>query len=138
MGQTTGQIERHIYDKRQDLDDNIHELQQQVRSAVDWRTQVQERPLTMMGLAFGVGVVAALLAGWRSSSYRWPAKRRIREQWEAILGAIGASVLAEAQDFAQQLIPRFGQEYAKRELGGEPRPVEWNSRAEAERQSSYA
>ena len=39
MGETPDQIERHIYEKRSELGENIHELQQKVKTAVDWRAQ---------------------------------------------------------------------------------------------------
>jgi hypothetical protein len=44
MGETTDQIERHIYEKRRELGENIHELQHKLKDAVNWRVQVHERP----------------------------------------------------------------------------------------------
>lgn len=68
MGETTDQIERHISETRDELGDNIHELQQKVKTAFDWRAQVQERPGTMLAVAAGGGLLLSLLFGGRSSS----------------------------------------------------------------------
>jgi len=68
MGETTDQIERHISETRNELGDNIHELQQKVKTAFDWRAQVQERPGTMLAIAAGGGLLLSFLFGGRSSS----------------------------------------------------------------------
>jgi hypothetical protein len=77
MGEKPDQIERHIYEKRNELGENINELQQKVKTAVDWRAQTEERPMTMMGLAFGGGVLLSLLFGGgpRRRSRRWSPER---------------------------------------------------------------
>jgi ElaB/YqjD/DUF883 family membrane-anchored ribosome-binding protein len=69
MGETPDQIERHIYEKRSELGENIHELQQKVKTAVDWRAQFDQRPWVLMGAAFGGGVLLALLFGGRRLSH---------------------------------------------------------------------
>ena len=70
MGETSDQIERHIQETRNDLGDNLSELQDKVKTAVDWRAQFEERPGTMLALAFGGGIVlsALLPSGRRSRS----------------------------------------------------------------------
>src|SRR6202049_2088377 len=71
MGDTSVQIEQHIRDTRNDLSDNFNELEEKVRTAVDWRAQFEERPVTMMALAFGGGVLlSALLPTVRPSRRR--------------------------------------------------------------------
>jgi hypothetical protein len=68
MGETTDQIERHIQETRNDLSDNFGELEEKVKSAVDWRAQVAEHPGTMLAVAFGGGVLlSALLPSGRPS-----------------------------------------------------------------------
>jgi hypothetical protein len=61
MDERPDQIEEHIHRTRGDLRENLNELQDRVRSAFDWRTQFEQRPLTMMGLALGGGVLAAAM-----------------------------------------------------------------------------
>src|SRR5260370_35849134 len=70
MGETPDQIERHIYEKRNELGENIHELQQKVKTAVDWRAQFDRRPMTMMGLAFGGGLLLSMLFRGGHTSHR--------------------------------------------------------------------
>ena len=70
MDETSDQIERHIQETRNDLDDNLNALEDKVKKAVDWRAQFEERPGTMLALAFGGGVIlsALLPSGRRSRS----------------------------------------------------------------------
>ncbi len=72
MDNTTNQIERHIQETRDDLCSNFRELEDKVKSAVDWRVQFKERPMTLVALAFGGGVlVSALLPADRPSGRRY-------------------------------------------------------------------
>ena len=57
MGERTDQIERQIAETRGELGDNLGELQNKVKSAVDWRAQFQQRPGTLLAVAFGGGVI---------------------------------------------------------------------------------
>jgi hypothetical protein len=68
MGETSDQIEKHIEEQRNELGENISELQEKVKSTVDWRAQFQHRPMTMMGIAFGGGMLLSTLIGGRSRS----------------------------------------------------------------------
>jgi len=70
MGETTNQIEWEIAQKRNELSDNLIELKQRAKAAVDWRSQVEERPGTMLAVAFGGGIVLSALF----SALRGPAK----------------------------------------------------------------
>jgi hypothetical protein len=70
MGQTTDQIEREIAQKRSELSDNLIELTQRAKAAVDWRSQVEQHPGTMLAVAFGGGFVLSALF----SALRGPAK----------------------------------------------------------------
>ncbi len=69
MGEKPDQIERHIQHQRSELEDNISELEEKVKSAFDWRTQFEERPAIFLGAAFlGGAVVSALLPSTSSIS----------------------------------------------------------------------
>jgi hypothetical protein len=70
MGETTDQIEWGIAQKRRELTDNLVELKQRAKAAVDWRSQVERRPGTMIAVAFGSGIVLSALF----SALRGPAK----------------------------------------------------------------
>ena len=70
MGETTNQIEWEIAQKRSELSDNLIELKQRAKAAVDWRSQVEERPGTMLAVAFSGGIVLSALF----SALRGPAK----------------------------------------------------------------
>ena len=70
MGETTNQIEWEIAQKRSELSDNLIELKHRAKAAVDWRSQVEERPGTMLAVAFAGGIVLSALF----SALRGPAK----------------------------------------------------------------
>jgi hypothetical protein len=70
MGETTNQIEWEIAQKRSELSDNLIELKQRAKAAVDWRSQVEERPGMMLAVAFAGGITLAALF----SALRGPAK----------------------------------------------------------------
>ena len=70
MGETTNQIEWEIAQTRSELSDNLIELKRRAKAAVDWRSQVEERPGTMLAVAFGGGIVLSALF----SALRGPAK----------------------------------------------------------------
>ena len=133
MGETTDQIEQHIYEKRHELDDNIHELRHKVKDAVDWKVQTQERPWTMIGVAFGAGLLTSLLIAnrgslkshvngksrrWRRESTRSESSRERDEKtsfiWGNLKSALAAVAVAAAKDFVEQIIPGFREQYRRR------------------------
>jgi hypothetical protein len=64
MGQTAGQIERHISEERQRLEQNILAIEGRARSSVDWRAQFDARPVAMLSAAFGAGMLLSRILGW--------------------------------------------------------------------------
>lgn len=55
-------IIKHIQHKREQLGDNIAELETRIRDAADWRTYYVRNPWILMGVsAFGGLLLAALL-----------------------------------------------------------------------------
>jgi hypothetical protein len=136
MDETSDQIERHIQETRNDLDDNLNELGDKVKKAVDWRAQFEERPGTMLGLAFAGGIIlsALLSSGRRSSStYRggWkPARKHVgppsgpsstlpaskpsetRQSVEALAGALVGVAVNRASRFIDSLVPGFEREFS--------------------------
>jgi len=75
MGETADQIEREIEQKRNQLNENFTELEQKVKSAVDWRTQFEEHPGTMLAIAFSGGALLSAMLG----GPRWPSRRSSRD-----------------------------------------------------------
>ena len=143
MGETSDQIERHIQETRNDLGDNFSELKEKVKTAVDWRAQFEERPVTMMALAFGGGVLlSALLPSVRSSRRRTSEGRRnappdrdapghsiksrnafddkasqTLENWDALKGALVGVATTKLSGFIEDLLPGFKQEFTKAQTG---------------------
>jgi hypothetical protein len=70
MGERPDEIEQQIHETRQNLNENLYELQEKVKNAFDWRTQFDERPLTMLAVAFGGGLLASALIPSLSSRRR--------------------------------------------------------------------
>ena len=75
MGERTDQIEHQINRTRGELNENFSELEQKVKSAFDWRTQFEERPMTLLAMAFGGGLLASAILPSRSSR-----RKRHREE----------------------------------------------------------
>src|SRR5450631_4445552 len=67
MGQASSQIEAHIEDTRADLGSNLHELEQKVKCVTDWKQHFQSNPMTMLGVAFGGGILLATMLGGRKN-----------------------------------------------------------------------
>ena len=129
MGEKADLIERHIQQQRGEFGDNVLELKQKVRRSVDWRAQVEERPLTMIGLAFGAGVLlSAFLDGRRG--YTMPrlsadAQRPSQEPapggpWEVLRGAAIGLAATKLKEVVEELLPGFQEEYRKAEAGRRP------------------
>ena len=70
MGETANQIESEIAQRRTELGDNLIELKQKAKATIDWRLHVEERPVTMLAVAFGGGIVLSALF----SALRGPSK----------------------------------------------------------------
>ena len=60
MGARADEIASHIQAERNELNENIRELETKVKSSIDWRTQMQDKPFTMVAIAF---VAGALISG---------------------------------------------------------------------------
>jgi transposase len=59
MGEKSNQIERQIQAERGQLGQNLNELQSKVEEVTNWRAQFQKRPMLMMGVAIGGGLLLA-------------------------------------------------------------------------------
>jgi hypothetical protein len=142
MGERPDQIERQIAETRSELSDNFSELQDKVKSAVDWRTQFQEHPGTLLAVAFGGGVVLSALlpsssrrrkaydsgsisAGGRThsapsydtSSATLGKSSDLRKTIEALTGALLGVAVNQASGFLDSVLPGFHQEFTKARAG---------------------
>jgi hypothetical protein len=147
MGQTAGEIERHIQEQRMEFAENASELQGKVKRAVDWRYQVHEHPMTMLGLAFGGGVLIAALAPsrrwrardwedaeWASSAKPEPIssgtrasrrsspgaqyqKHQAADMFDNVKGALIGLAASKIKGFFDEVLPDFREHYSKTEQG---------------------
>jgi len=70
MGERPDEIKQQIYETRENLNDNFNELQEKVKSVFDWRIQFDERPMTLLAVAFGGGLLASTLISSDRSRHR--------------------------------------------------------------------
>ena len=125
MGEKAERIERHIEQQRSEVRDNMLELKQKVRRSVDWRAQVDERPLVMVGLAFGAGFLVSALLGnvnsrpdfgrMSSDDTRAPAESSHGATWEILKGAAIGLAATRLKEIVEELVPGFQEEYRKAE-----------------------
>jgi hypothetical protein len=131
MDERTDQIERQIAETRSELSDNVGQLQDKVKSAVDWRAQFQEHPGTLLAVAFGGGVVlSAILPSSRRATNRNAAPHAsadelapanaatnkpndLRRSMDAFTGALLGIAVNKASGFLDSLLPGFHQEFTK-------------------------
>jgi hypothetical protein len=125
VGQTTYQIENDIERTKDDLGANIHELEQKVKEITDWRYHYQNHPMTLLGAAFGGGILLATMFGGTgrrrfSASETQPAyrsgrpKQKAVETWDHIKDALVGVAAARVTDFVGELVPGFRDEFHSR------------------------
>jgi hypothetical protein len=137
MGERSDQITRKIAQTRGELGANLNELEHKVRDVTDWRKQVQKSPLTMIGIAFGGGVLLSRVLGGGSHGRRHYRSRDARpngeasssadsartnhalnkaaDAWDNIKGALIGVAAGKVQDFLGDAVPGFHEEYSKAE-----------------------
>ena len=121
MGQTSAQIESHIREERAELASNLGQIEQRAKEALDWRLQFQRKPLTMMGVALGAGVLlSAVTARPSRRRYTPPEERRVHSDngtagpWSHIKGAIAGVAANRLLHFLSAAVPGFRDEYHTR------------------------
>jgi hypothetical protein len=129
MGQTTHQIEAHIDSARENLGSNLNELERKVKSVTDWKQHFQTSPMTMLGLAFGGGILLATALGGRNRRGRGARdfsreatgpqphsgtdhqKFKALETWDNIKGALIGVAATRFKDFVGEVIPGFEEQF---------------------------
>ena len=139
MGQATSQIEAHIEDTREDLGSNLRELEQKVKSVTDWKQHFQKSPMTLLGVAFGGGIVLATMLGGRKSrrgerGFPSPVaghefhggtdhqKHKALETWDNIKGALIGVAATRFKDFVGEVVPGFHEQFQHTEEKGKAIP----------------
>ena len=121
----THRLAREIAAEQDALGENLQELETRVRTAADWREQVQRRPWVMVGLAFGGGVVLSALAG--SPGRRRRRARRVElaaegprevlpptdpdDTWSRFKVALLSAAAVEAANLVTQVLPSFRDQF---------------------------
>jgi hypothetical protein len=127
MDQTVDQLAAHIDHTRQRLGANLHELEEKVEAATDWREHLRSRPYLVLGAGCLGGMLlgAALgpagrrrattlpeapmrLVGGRSSSVRAQAV----DFWDSAVSALVGVAATRLKDYIGDLVPGFEDEYA--------------------------
>jgi len=128
MGEKSDQIERQIVAERGQLGHNLNELESKVQEITDWRAQFQKRPMLMIGLAAGGGLLLASITGKASRSRpryvqsgsedRYEHRRgtelqknKALETFDTIKGAMIGVAANTFRDFLGQLIPGFREQF---------------------------
>ncbi len=130
MDRASDRIEQHIDHERELLRSNLEELEDRVRSVVDWRRHFRSNAALWMGCAFGGGLLLALvrprpldLAPERlpGPDARAPAaypdhrRREISRAWRTIESALIGMAAAKLKDTLAQILPGFREQLARRE-----------------------
>jgi hypothetical protein len=133
VAERTDLIEQHIELTRYQLGNNLHELEDKVKQAADWRTYYDRNPMMMVGLAFGGGVLLASMLGGkrerqdtpftaqapRSAGYLTGATQRdpISDTWQNMKAALIGLTGAKIRSLLDDAIPGFSEHYANATRG---------------------
>jgi len=72
--ETLDQIEKHIEETRNKLNNNLSELQSKLKNSVDWRVQFDSNPAAFLGVGFALGLLLSRIV--------LSAPHRSRAQWD--------------------------------------------------------
>jgi hypothetical protein len=133
MDRASDRIEQHIDREREVLRSNLEELEDRVRSAVDWRRQFRSNTAAFLGLAFGGGLLIGLMAARRtevSPALEYPPageplvhysdhrRRELSLVWRSIESALIGVAAAKLKDTLAKVLPGFRDQIARREGDG--------------------
>jgi hypothetical protein len=135
MGRATDRIEQQLEYERQALRSNLEELEDRVRSAVDWRRQFRGNTAAFLGLVAGGGLLVGLLTARRTApapaleyvttpgdrpaaAYRNQRRRELALAWRSIESALIGVAAARFKDALAQMLPGFREQLERREGDG--------------------
>lgn len=127
--QTSNEIAAHIEETKQRLKSNVHELEEKVRSAVDWKQRFAATPLPILAVAFGGGVIVAALSRRHSktvtkyvptacavprpsAAQAFVNNPQVAETWNQIKGALIAVAAKKVTELITQAVPAFADHYS--------------------------
>ncbi len=130
MDLATDRIEQHIDRERELLRSNLEELEDRVRSAIDWRRRFRSNPAAWLAAAFAGGLLIALTAerhtegaagfehrpgGERAAGLSDHRRREISRAWRTIESALIGLAAAKLKDTLANVLPGFKEQLARRE-----------------------
>jgi len=133
MDRATDQIERHLDRERAVLLSNLEELEDRVKSVVNWRRHYRSNLSLWIGVAFGGGLLVALAARRRAGSperleyapasappagYSDHRRREISRAWRTIESALIGVAATKLKETLLQVLPGFREQLARREGDG--------------------
>ena len=138
MDRSTERIEGEIDRERAVLRANLVELENRVKSAVDWRRYFESDPPLWIGVAFGTGLLLALAASRRAYTPEREAylrmggsphlsaslehydhrRRALSRAWGTIESALIGMAAAKLKDTLAQVLPGFREQLARRDGDG--------------------
>jgi hypothetical protein len=128
VGETTYQIEHHIEKTRDSLGANLNELEYKVKEIADWRYHFRNHPLSLMGAAFGGGILlATMMSGRRrnatpavpfATAPRSPHAQKAVDTWDHIKDALIGVAAGKVTNFVGELVPGFEDEFRKVKSSG--------------------
>jgi hypothetical protein len=129
MDRATDRIEEQIDRERALLRSNLGQLEDRVRSMIDWRRQFRSNPALWIGCAFGGALLIALATARPAAGRGRPVLRRETEPpagypdhrrreislaWRTIESALIGVAAAKLQDTFSHLLPGFREQLARR------------------------
>ena len=135
MDRATDHIEQHLDDERQALRSNLEELEDRVRSVIDWRRQYRSNTTAFLGLAVGGGLLIGLMTARRralpaaleyrtapdgkpATPYSDHRRRELSHAWRGIESALIGFAAAKLKDTLAELLPGFRAQVARGQGNG--------------------
>ena len=135
MDRATYRIKQHLDHERRALRSNIAELEQRVRSSVDWRTQFRGHTAAFLGFACACGLLIGMMTARRrrapagpeystitggrpATPYADHRRREVSLAWRSIESALIGLAAAGLKNTLANLLPGFREQLARRDGDG--------------------
>jgi hypothetical protein len=134
MDRATNHLAQHLDAERQALRSNLAELEDRVRSALDWRRQFRGNTAAFLGIALGAGLLLGVVTARRTAvparlayparasdpvaTYNDHRRRELSLAWRSIESALIGVAAAKLKDTLAHLLPGFREQVAGRGRAG--------------------